>query len=71
MAAFSGKKQKHLVFDIDDTLLFDNGRSAPNLQIIEFLTDMKASGFQIHLVTARGKSTESMTKLELNRSAIP
>ena len=61
----------NIVFDIDDTLIFDNGRSAPNMQIVEFLKDMKSQGHKIHLITARAKSVEKMTKQELSRSGIP
>ena len=60
-----------MVFDIDDTILFDNSRSGPNLQVLEFLRDSYASGHKVHLVTARSVSTRSETIAELRRSKVP
>ena len=60
-----------MVFDIDDTILFDNARSGPNLQVLEFLRTSYAAGHKIHLVTARSVSTRSETIAELKRSKVP
>jgi hypothetical protein len=45
-------------FDIDDTLIFDNSRETPNLQMKHLLEVCIAHGYAIHLVTAREKSDE-------------
>lgn len=60
-----------MVFDIDDTILFDNSRSGPNLQVLEFLKDSYDAGHKIHLVTARSLSARSDTIAELKRSRVP
>ena len=65
------KGPKHIVFDIDDTIIFDNARSTPNLQVVEFLKDLKKNGHLIHLVTARSTDARSDTILELNRVGMP
>lgn len=63
-------KPFNVVFDIDDTIIFDNGRSTPNLQVVELLKKLKAKGAKIHLVTARDQESRQETILELKRSKI-
>jgi hydroxymethylpyrimidine pyrophosphatase-like HAD family hydrolase len=63
-------KPFNVVFDIDDTIIFDNGRSTPNLQVVELLRKLKTKGAQIHLVTARDQEHRQETILELKRSKI-
>ena len=60
----------HYVFDIDDTLIFDNGRSTPNVQVVKLLEEAKANGDLVHLITARGLSARSETVAELKRAGI-
>lgn len=60
----------NVVFDIDDTIIFDNGRSTPNLQVVELLKKLKSKGALIHLVTARDQEHRQETMLELKRSKI-
>ena len=50
----------HAVFDIDDTLIFDDERSTSNVQIKHLVAVVKAFGCHIHLVTARLKNAEIM-----------
>jgi predicted HAD superfamily phosphohydrolase YqeG len=69
MAKTKGKL--HIVFDIDDTIIFDNARSTPNLQVVEFLKEFKKGGHSIHLVTARSTEARQDTLLELNRVGMP
>lgn len=67
---FKQKGPLHYVFDIDDTLIFDNGRSTPNVQVVKLLEEAKANGDQVHLITARGLSARSETVAELKRAGI-
>lgn len=60
-----------MVFDIDDTILFDNSRSGPNLQVLEFLKESYNDGHKVHLVTARSLSARSDTIAELKRCKVP
>lgn len=61
-----------VVFDIDDTIVFDDGHETPNIQIKHLLTVVKAYGFQIHLVTARESSATNIkwTRDEMRRHGI-
>jgi hypothetical protein len=62
----------HAVFDIDDTLIFDNEHETPNLQIVHLVDVARAYGLQIHLVTARMKSPDVLrwTRAQLKRHGI-
>lgn len=62
----------HVVFDIDDTLIFDNEMETPNVQIKHLLDVAKAYGAQIHLVTARMKAADvtRWTRDQLRRQGI-
>lgn len=67
-----GNVPSNIVFDIDDTLIFDDQRQTPNVQI-KFLLDVaKAHGCKIHLVTARERSKDvrQWTAQELKRHSI-
>ena len=61
-----------IVFDIDDTLIFDDSRQTPNVQVKHLLEVCRAHGCKIHLVTAREKSPDVMrwTRDELRRHGI-
>jgi hypothetical protein len=60
------------VFDIDDTLIFDDERQTPNIQVKHLLEVARAHGCKIHLVTARERSPEvtKWTRDELRRQGI-
>jgi predicted HAD superfamily phosphohydrolase YqeG len=62
----------NVVFDIDDTLIFDDNRQTPNIQVKHLLEVAKAHGYKIHLVTAREKNNEviKFTRDELRRHQI-
>jgi len=64
--------QYHAVFDIDDTLIFDDNRQTPNVQVRHLLDVARAHGLKIHLVTARERSAEvsKWTRDELRRHGI-
>jgi len=66
------KGQASVVFDIDDTIVFDDGHETPNIQIKHLLGVVKAYGFQIHLVTAREHSATNIkwTRDEMRRHGI-
>lgn len=72
LAEYSGAQEPHAVFDIDDTLIFDDNRQTPNVQIKHLLEVARAYGCKIHLVTAREKSAEvtRWTRDELRRHGI-
>lgn len=61
-----------IVFDIDDTLIFDDSRQTPNVQIKHLLEVCRAHGCKVHLVTAREKSADVIkwTRDELRRHGI-
>jgi hypothetical protein len=63
----------HVAFDIDDTLIFDDNRGSPNIQVKHLLDVAKAYGCKIHLITAREKSVDvsRWTRQELRRQGIP
>lgn len=56
---------KSIVVDIDDTLIFDDGRSTVNRQVLDFVNALASSQYKVHIVTARSKGIERATKLEL------
>lgn len=60
------------VFDIDDTLIFDDQNETPNVQVKHLLQVARAYGYKIHLITAREKSASVMkwTRDELRRHSI-
>jgi len=62
----------HAIFDIDDTLIFDNQRTTPNVQIMHLLNVSRAHGCKIHLISARQHCKEVLrwTKDELKRTGI-
>jgi hypothetical protein len=66
------KGNASVVFDIDDTIVFDDGHETPNIQIKHLLSVVKAYGFQIHLVTARESSATNIkwTRDEMRRHGI-
>jgi predicted secreted acid phosphatase len=66
-------KPPSIVVDIDNTIIFDDGRNTINLQIKHLLDVAKSHCCKIHLVTAREKSTEviKFTREELRRLCIP
>jgi len=61
-----------VVFDIDDTLIFDDEHQTPNVQVKHLLDVARAYGCRIHLVTAREKSADVIkwTEDELRRHGI-
>ena len=65
-------KDYHVVFDIDDTLIFDDNRQTPNIQIKHLLNLAHAHNCKVHLVTAREHSKEVLkwTQDELRRHNI-
>jgi len=71
----SRTSSKEIVFDIDDTLIFDDNRKKPtvNAQIIALLTYLHKMGYKIHLVTARLDDEEmrQVTNDELTKIKIP
>ena len=67
-----GRRMKlHWVFDIDDTIIFDNARSTPNAQILDLVRMAKGRGDHVHLVTARTTGMKSETIAELGRVGVP
>jgi len=60
-----------VMFDIDDTLIFTNGR--PNIPIIKLLHYAKHLGYKIIIITARPmiQATVEFTKIQLNQYDIP
>lgn len=68
----SGRADQHVVFDIDDTLIFDDNRQTPNVQIKHLLDVVRAYGYKVHLVTARQRSADvsRWTREELRRQGI-
>lgn len=66
-------KPPSIVVDIDNTIIFDDGRNTINLQIMHLLNVAKSHCCKIHLVTARENSTEvrKFTREELRRLGIP
>jgi hypothetical protein len=70
--AAEAPKPLHAVFDIDDTLIFDDNRQTPNLQVKHLLEVARAHNCKIHLVTAREKNAEVIkwTRDELRRHGI-
>jgi hypothetical protein len=62
----------HAIFDIDDTLIFDDNRQTPNVQIKYLLDVSRAHGCKIHLITARENTNEvtKWTRDELRRHSI-
>lgn len=62
----------HAVFDIDDTLIFDNEHETPNLQIMHLVDVARAYGLDVHLVTARMHAPDvvSWTRAQLRRHKI-
>jgi hypothetical protein len=64
--------EAHAVFDIDDTLIFDDNRQTPNVQVKHLLEVARAHGCKIHLVTARERSADVIkwTRDELRRHGI-
>lgn len=64
---------KTVVVDIDDTLIFDDGRLTPNMQVRDLVTMLKHNSYKVHLVTARSKTPEMIriTKAELKQLKIP
>lgn len=62
----------NVVFDIDDTLIFDDNRQTPNIQVKHLLQVARAHGYKVHLVTAREKNNEVIkwTRDELRRHGI-
>jgi len=68
----SKTKEKSVCFDIDDTLVFDDGRETPNVQV-RFLLDLcRAHGCKIHLITARERdpSVVKWTRDQLRKQGI-
>lgn len=67
-----GRRVKlHWVFDIDDTIIFDNARSTPNAQILDLVRMAKGRNDHVHLVTARTNGMKSETIAELGRVGVP
>ncbi|MAR77921.1 MAG: hypothetical protein CMD43_03140 [Gammaproteobacteria bacterium] len=60
-----------VMFDIDDTLIFTNGKS--NTPIIELLRYSKKLGYKIIIITARPQNTPTLTftKWQLSAYNIP
>jgi predicted HAD superfamily phosphohydrolase YqeG len=60
------------VFDIDDTLIFDDQNETPNIQVKHLLEVARAYGYKIHLITARERNPTVMkwTRDELRRHSI-
>lgn len=63
---------REIVFDIDDTLIFDDYRITPNQQVVALLLHLQQNNYNIHLVTARtaGSSTRQQTIEELRKVRI-
>jgi hypothetical protein len=59
-----------LAVDIDDTLIFDDGRSSPNNQVVTFVQELYKAGAKVHLITARSKEMDRATKNELSLAKI-
>jgi len=59
-------------FDIDDTLVFDDGRETPNVQVRFLLDICRAHGCKIHLITARERdpSVVKWTRDQLRRHGV-
>jgi hypothetical protein len=68
----TSEQELQAVFDIDDTLIFDDDRATPNIQVKHLLEVARAHGCKIHLVTARERSPEVVrwTREELKRHNI-
>lgn len=67
-----GQGTASVVFDIDDTLIFDDEHQTPNVQVKHLLDVARAFGCKVHLVTAREKSAEvtKWTEDELRKHGI-
>jgi hypothetical protein len=63
-------QSKHVVFDIDDTIIFDDYRGSMNHQIVSLLKILQDHGYKIHLVTARHADMRSETERELRSKGI-
>jgi hypothetical protein len=63
---------REVVVDIDDTLIFDDGRSTPNVQVKELIAALLAKQYKVHLVTARLHDADMVraTKQELKKLGI-
>lgn len=63
---------KNIVFDIDDTLIFDDYRNTPNQQVRALLLYLQQRDYNVHLVTARVNDAEmkKTTKEELDQMGI-
>jgi ribonucleotide monophosphatase NagD (HAD superfamily) len=59
-----------LAVDIDDTLIFDDGRSSLNNQVVTFVQELQKAGAKVHLITARSKDMDRATKNELSLAKI-
>lgn len=63
-------QSRAIVVDIDDTLIFDDGRSTSNAQVKAFVLALKQNKYKVHLVTARHKDMIRTTKVELQKAGI-
>lgn len=64
------RDQWSLAVDIDDTLIFDDGRSSLNNQVVTFVQELYKAGAKVHLITARSKEMDRATKNELQLAKI-
>jgi hypothetical protein len=72
LSTLSPHAKLEAVFDIDDTLIFDDARNTPNIQVKHLLEVARAYGCKIRLITAREKSPEVLkwTRDELKKHGI-
>lgn len=63
-------QSKHVVFDIDDTIIFDDYRGSMNHQIVSLLRILQDRGYKIHFVTARHISMRAETEKELREKGV-
>lgn len=64
--------EKNICFDIDDTIIFDDYRNTPNVQIVQMVLFLQKNGYNIHFITARVDNAEmrQQTKKEIKSVGI-
>lgn len=63
---------KNICFDIDDTIVFDDYRNTPNVQVVQMVLFLQKNDYNIHFITARLDSAEmrQQTKKEIKNAGI-
>jgi hypothetical protein len=63
---------KNACFDIDDTIVFDDYRNTPNVQVVQMVLFLQKNGYNVHFITARVDNAEmrQQTKKEIKNAGI-